>query len=265
MAQRLVRAKRKIAAARIPYRVPADEQLPERLAGVLAVVYLVFNEGYAARDDDRLVRAELCDEAIRLGRLLAAAHARRRRDRRPARAHAPARLPPRRAHRRPTARFVALPDQDRARWDAARIAEGTARPRPRAAPAPARALPAAGGDLGAPRHRRRPPTTPTGRRSPRSTAALAAPRALARRAGQPRGGGRHGGRPARGPLRARRARWRPPPGRLPAVPRRPRRPAAPGGRRRRGRGRLRPTRSRSARTPSSAPSSSAAAPRWPPR
>ena len=124
MAQRLVRAKRKIAAARIPYRVPADEQLPERLAGVLAVVYLVFNEGYAARDDDRLVRAELCDEAIRLGRLLT-------------------RLMPddaetagllalmllhdsRRAARiGPDGRFVALPDQDRARWDAARIAEGT--------------------------------------------------------------------------------------------------------------------------------------------
>ena len=124
MAQRLVRAKRKIAAARIPDRVPADEQLPERLAGVLAVVYLAFNEGYAARDDDRLVRAELCDEAIRLGRLLA-------------------RLMPddaetagllalmllhdsRRAARiGPDGRFVALPDQDRGRWDAARIAEGT--------------------------------------------------------------------------------------------------------------------------------------------
>ncbi|GAA0385021.1 sigma-70 family RNA polymerase sigma factor [Microbispora corallina] len=70
MGKRIVRAKHKIANAGIPYRVPPDEDLPGRVRGVLRVVYLIFNEGYSAGEGDRLVRAELCAEAIRLGRLV---------------------------------------------------------------------------------------------------------------------------------------------------------------------------------------------------
>jgi RNA polymerase sigma-70 factor, ECF subfamily len=126
MGKRIVRAKRKIADAHIPYRIPADEELPERLRGVLRVVYLIFNEGYAATGGDQLVRGELCDEAIRLGELLS-------------------RLMPddaevwgltalmllhdaRRAARVDSSgRYVALDEQDRSLWDQGRIREGLAR------------------------------------------------------------------------------------------------------------------------------------------
>ena len=122
-AQRVVRAKRKIRNAAIPYRVPPAGLLPERTAGVLAVLYLLFNEGYSATSGDDLLRPELCAEAIRLARLLA-------------------RLMPdepealgllalmllqdsRRAARVDAAGdAVPLEDQDRGRWDRARIAEG---------------------------------------------------------------------------------------------------------------------------------------------
>jgi RNA polymerase sigma-70 factor, ECF subfamily len=123
MAQRLVRAKRKIAQARIPYRVPPDDELPDRLEGVLSVVYLVFNEGYGAAEGDRLVRGELCSEAIRLGRVLV--------DLMPDDAEVRGLLALMLLHdARRGARvdeagaYVPLDRQDRARWDAGRVREG---------------------------------------------------------------------------------------------------------------------------------------------
>jgi RNA polymerase sigma-70 factor (ECF subfamily) len=70
VAQRIVRAKRKIEEARIPYEVPSSDRLPERLASVQSVIYLIFNEGYIATAGDRLIRTDLCSEAIRLARVL---------------------------------------------------------------------------------------------------------------------------------------------------------------------------------------------------
>ncbi len=123
LAQRLVRAKRKIRAAGIPYRVPPVELLPERLDGVLKVLYLIFNEGYSASSGDALVRRELSAEAIRLARVVVSLlpdepeatgllalmllHDARRESRVDA-----------------SGDLVLLEDQDRSRWDATRIAEG---------------------------------------------------------------------------------------------------------------------------------------------
>jgi RNA polymerase sigma-70 factor, ECF subfamily len=125
MAQRLVRAKSKIRDAGIPYRVPSDEELPDRLEAVMAVVYLVFTEGYAATSGDVVVRRDLCAEAIRLGRLLCELVPGRgeptgllallllQDSRRDARVDAEGEI-------------VLLDDQDRSRWDAQEIAEGVA-------------------------------------------------------------------------------------------------------------------------------------------
>jgi RNA polymerase sigma-70 factor (ECF subfamily) len=123
MGKRIVRAKRKIAVAGISYRIPDVDDLPDRLSGVLRVIYLIFNEGYAATDGDRLVRGELCLEAIRLGRLLAELipdaaevwgllalmlfHDARRR-----------------ARVDDNGRYVPLADQDRSHWNRVHLDEG---------------------------------------------------------------------------------------------------------------------------------------------
>lgn len=122
LAQRLVRAKRKIQEARIPYEVPPPDRWPERLAAVQAVIYLIFNEGYAATSGPELVRSDLCSEAIRLGRLLCEL------------------LPragenvgllalmllqdSRRNARAVDGELVTLEEQDRSLWDPAAISEG---------------------------------------------------------------------------------------------------------------------------------------------
>jgi RNA polymerase sigma-70 factor (ECF subfamily) len=122
LAQRLVRAKRKIQEARIPYEVPPPNRLPERLAAVRAVIYLIFNEGYAASSGSELVRNDLCSEAIRLGRML--------RELMPREAENPGLLAllllqdSRRSARVIDGELVTLEEQDRSLWDRNAICEG---------------------------------------------------------------------------------------------------------------------------------------------
>ena len=123
-AQRLVRAKRKIAEARIPFEVPAADRLAERLDGVLSTIYLVFNEGFSATEGESWIRADLCAEAIRLGRLVL--------ELLPAEAEEEGLLALMLLHdaRRPArtamdGTLVPLEEQDRTLWDSALIDEGT--------------------------------------------------------------------------------------------------------------------------------------------
>jgi len=122
LAQRLVRAKRKIQEAHIPYEVPPPERLPERLTSVQAVIYLIFNEGYVAASGDQLIRTDLCSEAIRLGRLL--------RELMPNEAENLGLLAlmllhdSRRTARVRDGKLITLEEQDRSLWDRNKIAEG---------------------------------------------------------------------------------------------------------------------------------------------
>lgn len=125
IAQRIVRAKRTLAEKNVPYEVPRGEALVERLASVLAVVYLVFNEGYSATAGDDLLRPALCEDAMRLGRVLAGLLPRE------AEVHALLALMELQASRLPARTTadgtpVLLPDQDRARWDRLLISRGLA-------------------------------------------------------------------------------------------------------------------------------------------
>ena len=226
LAQRIVRAKAKIRDARIPYQVPAPDELAERLDSVLRVVYLVFNEGYSASSGQSLTRVDLSGEAIRLGRLLVEllpepeaigllALMLLQESRRAARAS-------------PTGDLILLNDQDRSLWNRDQIAEGSALVTTIARVAALRPVHAPGGDRGGPRRcgqRRR-----HGLGRDRRTLRRSAPRrAVAGGRAEPRGGGRDARRSRRGSRPHRRHPCARRSGGLPPGPCRARRPVPAAG------------------------------------
>ncbi len=241
IARRIAAAKQTLAAEGVEFELPSGPELAARLSSVLGVLYLIFNEGYSATAGDDLIRADLCREALRLGRMLAELAPDE------PEVHGLVALMEIQASRAaartgPAGELVLLHEQQRGRWDQLLIRRGfAAMLRARGTGRHARAVRAAG------RHRGLPRTGPHGggdRLAANRDAVRRAgpPVAHAGRAAQPRGGARHGAGSRRRPRRRRRVAGRPGPARLPPAARRPRRPPGPAGPPRGGRARVPPRR-----------------------
>ena len=237
MAARLTRAKKKIAAARIPYVVPAAEELPARVDAVLTVIHLLYATGHTAPSGEDLVRDELTDRALDLARMLRSCCPTDREAARAAGAAARPPRPPRDPHRRRRAGCCASRTRTARAWDRELIAEADRLVVAALTRGPAGPLHAAGGD----RRAARPGAELRRDRlaaDPHALRRAAARLAVAGRRAQPRGGGGDGRRAGGGAGRGRGARARRPAGRLPLPARHQGRPPAPPRPRRRGRRRL---------------------------